>query len=207
MPRAECNTSISPGAPVNLTAYSENLNVKLCWEAPRTGGCATEYRIGMRMVPVTTAETASATWMYTQVSTAGCMIIPSLKDRRTYQFAVESYSQTAKSGGYAGIETTVVNEWRCLPVPGYYPLCASATSGACNPISCEQQATANRCNAPWLRQMDASTKTVVQYCADLCGCSLNATMTAPSAEPSAQVAVFRMDGPSMYQSPDGCCHV
>jgi hypothetical protein len=213
IPHVPCDTKVTPGPPVNVTSFSQGSGIKVCWEGPQTGGCANEFRIASRIVPVTQAEIAASTWRLQEVPSAGCVFYNNLQDRRTYQFAVQSYSAGVPGGGYAGTQATVFSQWQCMPIPGYYPLCTAAATGQCNPSTCAYQVKTGKCSAPWLRQIDPTTKSIIQYCSDVCGCSIDSALAVPAAETSpigsntssSQPAVFSMEGPASYESPTGCC--
>ena len=83
--------------------------------------------------------------------------------------------------------------WTCTPVDSY-PLCSAAASGACTPLSCDQQAAYGQCGASFLRSIDPGTNTVTQYCATACGCPDMATF-----DPSKDVQAF--SGPT----DSSCC--
>lgn len=208
VPRAPCDPSQAPSAPTNVTAFGgEGTGIRLCWKAPKGPGCTNEYRVAIKIVPLTEAEVQSATWQYQQLSTAGCMTYNNLQDRRSYIFAVQSYSNTARSGSYATTQATVVKDWRCMPVNAFYPLCKSAASGQCNPMTCAEQASSGRCASPWLRQLDKTTKTVIQYCAEACSCSVtdlnnnnNGTQAAVAMVSGDVPGVRRFDGFDYYKN-------
>jgi len=68
-------------------------------------------------------------------------------------------------------------------------------------MTCVDQVASQKCDSPWLRQLDLATKTVIQYCADVCGCNVTSSMvTTPGAEPP----VVRMDG-GQLDMVNGCC--
>jgi len=196
VPNAYCDPAAPPAAPTAVRASGGADSVRLCWGAPAGGGCTSEYRLAMRMVPLTDEEVRATRWTFRTLKSAGCMTVPGLAERRSYQFALQAFSSAAgKAGPNVAAEATVVREWRCLPVPNWYKLCPSAADGECNPQPCAALAKAGMCGAPWMREVDAATKTVVQYCADFCQC----TMDAPAEEPG----VAKFDG--QYDAARGCC--
>ena len=223
LPIAPCDRDMVPSAPANLTAFADGPGIKVCWKAPPqptnggVSGCVDEYRIAKKMVPLTEEEVKTATWQYQpQVTSAGCMTFPSLADRRSYQFAVQSYGVAPRAGSFASTQATVVRDWKCMPVGGYYPLCKSAAGGQCNPMTCGEQAVAGRCAS--LRTLDSTTKTIVQYCSDVCGCS--GVVDAPtsssvavaaaagediSSQPAAESHLMMNFGRAYFEQPDTCC--
>jgi hypothetical protein len=115
VPLRACDASASPNAALEVVAYSEGANIKLCWKPPVTGGCVDEYRVAARIVPLTQEEARSVRWNYQTHATAGCITFKGLQDRRSYQFAVQTYSKAARSGSAVGASATVVSNWRCMP--------------------------------------------------------------------------------------------
>lgn len=204
IPQSQCDTTLAPTQPTNLTAYSDGPGIKICWKAPKGNGCVSEYRVARRLFPLTEEEARSVQWEYIQAKTAGCMTLGNLLDRRTYQLAVQSYSSSAKSGGYASTQATVVQDWKCMPVPSFYPLCAAAKSGSCNPMTCLDQLNAKRCDSPWLRRLDRTTKTVVQYCSELCGCLLDDLLGVNDSF-LLKADDQSMDDHSFFDAANGCC--
>jgi len=201
IPQRICSSDQPVSPPANVTAYSIGNSVRLCWKQSPLGGCPDEYRVAHRMVPLTDDEVRAAAWKFQTVKNAGCMTINSLIDRRTYQFAVQSYSTGQNKGSFAGAQATITKDWKILPVENYYPICSGAVSGKCNPMTCAQQAAAMKCNSAVLRQVDTGSKTVVQYCADTCGSSIDIS-TGISRTPAAEPNIMKMDEEDIE---NGCC--
>ena len=103
-----------------------------------------------------------------------------------------------RGGAFATVQATPaapVKPWACQPVPNFYPLCATAAAGRCSPLTCAQQAAAGQCGAPFMRVVDARTRTIVQYCSTACGCSADPAALASRAAPAAgEPEVRRFDG-------------
>jgi len=118
IPQRACRASEPPSPPANLTAFSSGSDIKLCWKQPPTGGCVNEYRIAYRLIPLTDQEAQTATWKYSTAKTAGCLSIPGLQDRRSYQFAVQSFGAGSSQGAYAGTQAMLVAAWQCMPISG-----------------------------------------------------------------------------------------
>lgn len=205
IPKGPCDPGMAAGAPQNLTAVADGPGIKICWKAPRPGGCVDQYRVAKKMLPLTEEEVQTSTWQYQQVSTAGCMSFPGLQDRRLYQFAVQSFNTRARAGAFATTQATVMRDWKCMAVNGFYPICKSAAGGNCNPMTCAEQVAAGQCNSPWLRTFESTTKTIIQYCAEICGCTVDVETVKQAIAPK----VEKFDGPSKCaaanMSPDGCC--
>lgn len=102
----ECKPG-SPGPAQKVSAVSEGGSIKLCWSPPISGGCVDEYRVAARIVPLTNQEMSQLRWDTRKFDTAGCVIYENLLDRRTYQFAIQTYSNAARSGSIVGASATV----------------------------------------------------------------------------------------------------
>lgn len=194
-PKIHCNSTFAPSAPTNLTAIPLDGGVRLCWGPPSNGGCVAEYKVAYRLVPLTDEESKQVRWLYKTTTNYGCAALTDLRDRRSYQIAVQA--STGGRGGYAMVEATVAKTWRCMPVVNYYPICRKAQAGGCNPMSCAEQAKTSMCSAPWLRSYDFSSKTMVQYCSDFCGCSVEA--------PGSAAEMALKSNNQQYDSYGGCC--
>lgn len=107
VPQKKKCESTSPGPAQGVTATVQGPSIKLCWNPPKSGGCVEEYRVAARVVPLTNEEMAQLRWDVRKLSTAGCVVYNNLLDRRTYQFAVQSYSSSARSGSVVGTSATV----------------------------------------------------------------------------------------------------
>jgi hypothetical protein len=68
-------------------------------------------------------------------------------------------------------------------------------------MGCKEQLRSGQCAAPWLREIDRGTKTVVQYCSEECGCQLDDMEESSDGGPP-QPRVAKMDG---YDAVSGCC--
>lgn len=192
-----CDPSAVPGAPQDLTATSGVDSVRLCWTAPKSGGCVSEYRLAGRIVPLTDEEVRNSKWRSQTFKSAGCMTLGGMADKRSYQYAIQAVGEGGRSGALARAEATVVREWRCMPVQRWYPMCSAASQGECNPQGCAEQAKAGLCTAPWMRQVNAA-KAVIQYCAEFCPCQ-NAGVGG------GEMGVEKLEERVSYDTSRGCC--
>ena len=198
-PFRNCSHTEKPGPPASLSATANGTQVTLCWSAPKTGGCADEYRIARRPEPskqitvITPVE-----WQYFTAETPGCMKFDGNTDRTKYEYAVQAFNSNTSSGSFATTTVDIVATWRCASVKDYYPVCTAASNGKCQAMDCQKIAVNGQCSSPSVRQIDIPTKTVLQYCSSYCGCEL------PSAS-EVQNAAMLADMKVADNFPNFCC--
>ncbi|KAL4438230.1 hypothetical protein ABPG77_010591 [Micractinium sp. CCAP 211/92] len=230
-PIAACDPSALPLAPTALRATPGIANVTLCWAPTANGGCVDEWRVAIQAVQQSGQRATPAA--YKRYNQGGCVTIAELAPGQLYTFSVQAYSAALKSGAYASVQATPLappKQWRCVPVPGQYPLCDAAMAGRCAPLTCQQQLAKGQCSAPFMRAVDPATATIIQYCADVCGCSADpaaGTATAARAMSDAMANTNAADGTptvalrglraaaagattqasaaAVWASPSGCC--
>ncbi|PRW44935.1 hypoxanthine phosphoribosyltransferase [Chlorella sorokiniana] len=186
-PKAPCNPRVRPTEPTNLTVSPGSGSLRICWGPPQAG-CPDSYRVGVRLAD-TSRRAAPLVREYPQ---GGCVNISSLQNGEFYVVAVQAWSSALQGGGSARALAAPVappKQWSCVPVPGSYPLCSDALGGRCAPLTCQQQAQKGQCSAPFMRQIDQATKSVIQYCADACPCKVD-----PVAGPNAPSTRTAADG-------------
>ncbi|KAL4448434.1 hypothetical protein ABPG75_005653 [Micractinium tetrahymenae] len=227
-PAAACDPAALPLAPTALRATPGVANVTLCWAPAASGGCVDEWRVAIQAVQQSGQRSSPAE--YRRYNKGGCVTIASLAPGQLYTFSVQAYSAALKSGAYASVQATPLappKQWRCVPVPGLYPLCEAAAAGRCAPLTCQQQFAKGQCGAPFMRIVDPASLTIVQHCADLCGCSADPAATATRAMPDAAAnataaasatpvarralraasagASSQASAAAVWASPSGCC--
>ncbi|KAL4438233.1 hypothetical protein ABPG77_010594 [Micractinium sp. CCAP 211/92] len=230
-PIAACDPLALPLAPTALRATPGIANVTLCWAPAASGGCVDEWRVAIQAVQQSGQRATPAA--YKRYNKGGCVTIAELTPGQLYTFSVQAYSAALKGGAYASVQATPLappKQWRCVPVPGQYPLCDAALAGRCAPLTCQQQPAKGQCSAPFMRIVDPATATIIQHCADVCGCSadpaagtataaramLDAMANATAAGSTTPVARRALRGTgagattqassaALWASPSGCC--
>jgi len=187
VPIVRCNKSGAPGTPKNFFVKNQSREgytlkngdeMEVCWTPPnvKDAGCPDEYTLAARVQPQSPSDLFDGEheWTIEKFPSHGCHTISGIPNGKVIELGLRAYNAPSMtSGGVKLIQSFATNQWQCVAGgDSYYDLCQAAKTQQCQAMNCDAIASNDMCGHPSVRKYDVEKLTVVQYCAQRCGCPL-----------------------------------